>query len=202
MGKGFVSSVKLTGEDDFKKALNGITDNLRTLSSEMKVVTSQYDKNDKSAENLTSQNEVLRKKIKEQEEAVRVYKNALEQAKTETGENSVTTQKWQANLNNAQADLNKLNRQLENNERTMSEATDGTKEETSALKDFGTEADNSGKKALSLGDIIKGNLISDAIKSGLSALASGIKKNRRRNDERYKRFRFGLWGLRTACRRC
>lgn len=176
MAGGFKSALKITGEDEYNKALKNIKENLKLLASEMKVVTSQYDKNDKSAENLTAQNKVLKREIKEQEEAVGTYKAALETARRETGESSDVTRDWQIKLNKAQADLNQMNRKLEENTRSMDQAESGTKEETSAVEDFGKEADKSGEKALSLGDIIKANLISDGIKSGLSALASGMKK--------------------------
>ena len=171
----FGGTVKLTGESEYKKALADITSNLKMLNSEMKVVTSAYDKNDKSVENLSSQNEVLNKKIDEQKKRVNVLTEALEKSKAETGENSDTTKKWQVELNNAQADLNKLNREVEQNEKAMDEAASATKDNAKAVEDFGEEAEKSGEKALSLGDIIKANLISDAIKGGLQALANGIK---------------------------
>ena len=174
MASSFGGSVKLTGESEYQKALRGISDNLKVLNSEMKTVTSQYDKNDKSAENLSSQNDVLNKKIEEQEQKVKVLNKALEDAKKETGDNSDTTKKWQTELNNAQADLNKLNRDLDTNKKTMQEAVQETKEEADAVEDFGKEADKSGDKALSMGDIIKANLISDAIVGGLSALGNAI----------------------------
>ena len=69
----FGGTVKLTGESEYKKALADITSNLKVLNSEMKVVTSQYDNNDKSAENLTQQNDVLNKKIAEQKEKVDIF---------------------------------------------------------------------------------------------------------------------------------
>ena len=171
----FGGSVKLTGESEYKKALSEISSNLKVLNSEMKAVTSAYDNNDKSVENLSSQNEVLNKKIEEQEKKVGILKDALAKAKDETGDNSDTTRKWQIELNNAQAELNKLNRNLDSNVNTMEEALTATKEEADAVEDFGEEADKSGDKALSLGDIIKANLISEAIIGGLKALANGVK---------------------------
>ena len=171
----FGGSVKLTGESEYQKALKEITGNLKLLGSEMKFTTSLYDQNDKSAENLSARNEILTKQVGEQEKKVSILKDALEQAKKETGENSETTNKWQIKLNEAQAELNKLNREVDSNYKAMQEATDGTKEEADAVEDFGKEAEKSGEKALSLGDIIKANLISDAIKAGLSALADGVK---------------------------
>ena len=171
----FGGTVKLTGESEYRKALSEISSNLKVLNSEMKTVTSQYDKNDKSVENLSSQNEVLNKKIEEQEKKVGILKEALAKSAEETGENSEKTKKWQTELNNAQAELNTLNRKVNENADAMKEAEQGTKEEADAVEDFGKEAEKSGEKALSLGDIIKANLISDAIKAGISAVVDGFK---------------------------
>lgn len=172
---GFGGTVKLTGESEYKKALADITGNLKVLNSEMKVVTSQYDRNDKSTENLSQQNEVLNKKIAEQKEKVDILSKALADAEQETGKNSSTSQKWQTELNNAQAELNKLVKNVNDNEKAMEQSADATEENAKSVEDFGKEAEDSGKKALSLGDIIKANLISDAIKAGLSALVDGVK---------------------------
>ena len=96
--KSFGGSVKLTGESEYQKALRGITDNLKVLNSEMKVVTSQYDKNDNSSQKLKATSEVLNKKIAEQESKVGILKEALAKAEQETGKNSTTTKKWQNDL--------------------------------------------------------------------------------------------------------
>ena len=152
-GKSFGGSVKLTGESEYQKALRGISDNLKVLNSEMKVVTSQYDKNDKSQEKLKATSEVLNKKIAEQESKIKVLKSALAQAEQETGKNSDTTKKWQIQLNNAEAELNDMNKEL---------------------KDQHSNLDKSGEKALKLGDIIKGNLISEGIIAGIKGLGKAI----------------------------
>lgn len=162
MATSFGGTVKLTGESEYRKALSNISNNLRVLSSEMKVVTSQYDANDRSVINLSKQNEVLSRKIEEQSQKVSTLKQALEDSKRETGENSTTTQKWQTDLNNAQAELNKLQRELNSN--------------STEIANFGKAEDEVGEKTTRLGDIIKGNLISSAITSGIKALGSTMKQ--------------------------
>ena len=119
----------------------------------MKVVTSQYDKNDSSSQKLKVTSEVLNKKIAEQESKVNILKTALADAEKETGKNSNTTKKWQVELNNAEAELNDLNKEL---------------------KDQHGNLDKSGEKALKLGDIIKGNLISEGIIAGVKGLGKAI----------------------------
>lgn len=160
--KSFGGTIKLQGESEYRKALTNISNNLKVLTSEMKVVTSQYDKTDKSTSNLTKQNEVLNKKIQEQKDKVDLLTKALEDSKKETGENSNTTKSWQVELNNAKAELNKLEKSVDDN--------------TKSINEFGDSEDDASDKTLKLGDVIKGHLISDAIKSGLKAVANGVKK--------------------------
>ena len=153
MAGSFGGSVKLTGESEYQKSLRGITDNLKVLNSEMKVVTSQYDKNDNSSQKLKATSEVLNKKIEEQKSKISILEKALKDAENETDKNSVTTKKWQNELNNAEAELNKMNREL--------------KEQHGNLE-------KSGEKALKLGDIIKANLISEGIMAGIKGLGKAI----------------------------
>ena len=151
--KSFGGSVKLTGESEYQKALRGISDNLKVLGSEMRVVTSQYDKNDNSSSKLKATSDVLNKKIAEQENKIKVLKSALADAEKETGKNSDTTKKWQMQLNDAEAELNDMNKEL---------------------KDQHGNLDKSSEKALKLGDIIKANVISEGIIAGIKGLGKAI----------------------------
>ena len=174
MASSFGGSVKLTGETEYRKALKDITNNLKVLNSEMKTITSQYDRNDKSVSNLSQQNEVLNKKIKEQEKVVKTLENALASAKEETGENSDTTKKWQIELNNAQSNLNKLQRELKSNNDTLDQQEKALQEVEDELKDYAEATDKAGQGSLSLGDIIKGNIISEGIITGVRALSNAM----------------------------
>ena len=161
MASSFGGTIKLTGESEYQKSLKAISENLKVLSSEMRVVTSRYDVNDRSTSNLSQQNEILTKKIDEQKHKVEVLTKALNDAKTQTDDNSSTTKKWETKLNDAQAELNKLERTLDSNEQEM--------------KNYGKATDDAGEKSSRLGDIIKGNLISEGIINGFKALGSAMK---------------------------
>ena len=67
---GFGGSVKLTGESEYRKALKEITLNLKEVSSEMKLVSAQYDKNDTSAEAVKARTEALTKQLNTQKTAL------------------------------------------------------------------------------------------------------------------------------------
>ena len=66
MADSFGLKIGLEGEKEFKKALADINQSFKVLGSEMKLATSQFDKNDKSVEALAARNKVLRKEIDEQ----------------------------------------------------------------------------------------------------------------------------------------
>ena len=64
----FGGAVKLVGESEYRAALRKITQNLKEVSSEMKLVASQYDKSDTSTEALSAKSEVLNKKLEQQKQ--------------------------------------------------------------------------------------------------------------------------------------
>lgn len=69
---GFGGAVKLTGEQTYRQALTRITQNLREVGSEMKVVSSQYAKSDTSQAALTARTEALNNKMSVQKEKLSV----------------------------------------------------------------------------------------------------------------------------------
>ncbi len=85
---GFGGSIKLTGESEYQKALRQITQNLKEVSSEMKVVTSSYDKNDKSIQALSSKQDVLNKKYNEQTNKLNTLKAQYSSMNSQYQENT------------------------------------------------------------------------------------------------------------------
>lgn len=68
MSENFGLKIGLEGEREFKRSLAEINNSFKVLGSEMKLVDSQFDKNDKSAEALTARNQVLNKEIDSQKQ--------------------------------------------------------------------------------------------------------------------------------------
>lgn len=131
--------IQIEGEAEFKKAIADINTSLKTMGTEMKAVTSAYDKGDTSSAKLTAQNQVLNKQIGTQKDKLSELTAMLDKSKEAYGENDSKTQKLQQSVNLATADLNKMERQLADNTSEL----DGTKK---GLDDAGNAADsNSGK---------------------------------------------------------
>ena len=172
----FGGTVKLEGESEYKKALRDITSDLKVLSSEMNVVTATYGKNNNGIASLTEKQRVLTEQISKQKEKVDTLKSALEKSKEIYGENSSQTKNWQVSLNKAEAELVGMENELKSNDKAMDDYNNSTKKQQKELDEFGNTTDDVGRKTLTLGDIIKANLISDAIKKGISELVNGMKK--------------------------
>lgn len=80
MSDNFGLKIGLEGEREFKKSLAEINNSFKVLGSEMKLVDSQFDKNDKSAEALTARNQVLNKEIYSQKQKIETLRSALANA--------------------------------------------------------------------------------------------------------------------------
>lgn len=113
MADNFGLKIGIEGEKEFKSALSDINQSFKVLGSEMQLVTSQFDKNDKSVQALASLNEVLNKEIDAQKNKIETLRAALQNASESFGENDRRTQNWQIQLNKAQAELNGMERELE-----------------------------------------------------------------------------------------
>ena len=70
MADNFGLKIGIEGEKEFKKALSEINQSFKVLGSEMKLVSSQFDKNDKSVQALSARNTVLNKEIEAQKNKV------------------------------------------------------------------------------------------------------------------------------------
>lgn len=159
--------IGIDGEAEFRKSINAINQNIKTLGTEMAAVTSAYDKNDKSTANLTAQNEVLNKQITAQKEKLEKLNEGLAECTKKYGENDEKSLKWQAAVNTATAELNKMERQLAENNQALEDTGDG-------INDVSKNLDDAGSAGIKFGDILKANILSDAIISGVKALASAV----------------------------
>ena len=154
--------IGVDGEREYRNQINQIIQQSKTLESQMKLVASQFTATTSAEEKTAKTAAVLTKQIDTQRERVKLLAEQTGKAAAKYGEADSRTQKWQQALNEAQASLNKMQGDLR--------AT------TAEMRDMDDAMDDGAKKALSFGDVLKANLASDAIVSGVKALASAIKE--------------------------
>lgn len=150
MSENFGLKIGLEGEKEFKKSLADINNSFKVLGSELKLVDSQFDKNDKSTEALTARSEILNKEIDSQKQKIETLRSALANAAESFGENYRRTQSRQIQPNNAQAALNGIDRELSSNRTASEKAAKSFDEARDEAKDFSDsvkKADETGKDA-------------------------------------------------------
>ena len=184
----FGLKIGLEGEREFKRAITDINREMRVLGSEMKLVASQFDKNDKSAEALTARNQVLGKEIEAQKAKIQTLKSALDNSATSFGENDSRTKNWQIQLNNAQATLNGLEGELKENNSALSkfaDEADGAGDDAktaakdtghleNAVDELGSQMDGTSSKTRIFGDVLKASLAAEAVVGGVKAIGHAI----------------------------
>ena len=147
----------LSGEKEYKQAISEIGSGMKVLDSEMRKVSSAYAQNADSVEALNAKNDVLGRKISTQTEKIEYLRAALQQSAEKYGEADKRTMQWQTSLNNAEADLNNLNNQLDENKQKIAD---------------------SGKEMGNLGDVVNGLTsklgiqLPDSMKSSMNAMGS------------------------------
>lgn len=122
--------IGIDGEKQFRSELNSIGQQLRTLNTEMKAVTTAFDANESSQKRLATQSDVLTRQLSLQEQQVTEIQKALDYAKANYAENSNEVQRWQQALNNATADLNRTKAEIE--------AVNNEMKNTSVVSQFGS----------------------------------------------------------------
>ena len=115
----------LSGEKEYKQAISEIGSGMKVLDSEMRKVSSAYAQNADSVEALNAKNDVLARKIFTQAEKIEYLRAALQQSAEKYGEADKRTMQWQASLNNAEAELNNLNNQVDENNQKIAESEKG-----------------------------------------------------------------------------
>ena len=153
MSKSIGLKIGVEGEAAFRKSIQGINTDMRTLKSEMSLATSAFDRNDQSQEKLAAQSKVLTKQIETQKDKIKETTAMLEKSRIKYGETDTKTQSWKQTVNGATTDLNKMELQLSdvNTKLTATQSkmvafTTSAEGMATKLNSVGTSLSNAGQK--------------------------------------------------------
>ena len=104
--------IGIDGEKEFRDELRNINQQLRTLGSEMKAVTSAFDANAESQDRLSAQAQVLTNQIDAQEKKLQQLQKGLDASAEKYGKNDTRTLRWAQAVQDATAELNRMRTQL------------------------------------------------------------------------------------------
>lgn len=188
--------IGIDGEAEFRKQIQQITENIKTLGSELKVVASAADAEGESIDSLSQKNEILTKTIGQLEDRLTAQRNMLDRATEKYGEADSRTQKWQRTVNATETELNQLRAQINKNNTAMDKLESGTRDADDAMDDLGDAAESAGGK-LSAMTVAMGNLIASGIQAAISAVGNLV-SSLWNLDEATEEFRRAQGRLNTA----
>ena len=154
--------IGIDGEKQYRAEIQQIIQQGKTLKSQMDAVSSAYQNADDKEKALTDVSKTLNDQIKNQSALVDKLKDAVAKSTAKTGENSETTLKWKEQLHKAETELNKMSGQ--------------TAESAAGVEEFAKQEGKATEKTRIFGDVLKANLLSEAIKSGMKFLVDNAKK--------------------------
>lgn len=162
--------IGIDGYAAYRKNMNNIIQQSKTLAAEMKAVTSAYDDNDKSQEKLTQQAEVLNKQIQVQQKRIAALKGAVEDSAKIYGESANQTLKFQEELSKATVALNRMQQELDGIQGELDGTDSGMDDLADSIEDAGDAAEQGGDGFTTMKGIIA-DLASNAIQAGISAVS-------------------------------
>lgn len=108
----FGGAVKLTGESEYRAALRNISQRLKEVSSELKLVSSQYGKNDTSIEALTAKQTALTHQLEEQKAKLSTLREQYTKMGSEYQQNKEKHEQLVASYNREKSELERIGREL------------------------------------------------------------------------------------------
>lgn len=104
--------IGIDGEAEYRKQINQIIQETKTLKSEYEKVGSSMQKGQTTLKQNAEQHRILGEQIEKQREKVKQLSSMLEEASKKYGENDTKTLKWKQAVNEATTELNRLENEL------------------------------------------------------------------------------------------
>ena len=153
--------IGVDGEKEYRQQISQIIQQSKTLASEMKLVSASFTAATSAEEKNAKTAAVLTKQIATQRQYIAALAAQAGKAAAIYGTNSVQAQKYEEQLNKARTKLLEMQHALQDTEH--------------GVKDLGNEMDSGGDKAISFGDVLKANILSELVVDGLKKMADAVK---------------------------
>lgn len=154
--------IGMEGEREFREKINQTNQALKTLAAEGKAVTSSFNDETDAEKKAAAQKDVLSRQIETQKDKLALLEKGLKESAQMYGEADTRTMKWQQAVHEATAKLNGMEQELDDVDKSVDESTDSMEDAGNAAKGWA--------------DVMKGQLLADAVKTGLKSIANLGKK--------------------------
>lgn len=178
MGVNIGPKIGIDGEPEYRKTINNLIQQSKTLDAEMKAVTASFDANTTAQEQAAARSGVLTKQIKVQEQRVAELSKMLQAASGKYAENDNKVLEWQQALNNAKADLLKMERELREATEELEDMGDAADDAAIPLRSAGRAMDDAAGGAFTLGKALTAGGIIEGGKAIIGVLVDLIERTK------------------------
>lgn len=162
---------------ELKKSMQEARKQVAYANSEFKAVSSSMDDWNKSSDGLNAKLKQLKSNLDSQETVLKEYENILEEVKKEYGENSKEAVEYATKLNNQQAVVNKIKKEMAGYEDALVEVSNAEKIASKTGKEVAEVLDEMANNSENAGDgftVFKG-AIATFVGNGLTSLVGGLR---------------------------
>lgn len=156
--------IGVDGEPEYRAKINNIIQQAKTLKSEMKLVSAEFDDNSSAQERAAAQSKVLERQVDVQRQRVAALNEMLEKSTKKYDENDDKTLQWKQAVYEATAELRKMERELN----PLPESID----------DVGEAMDDASDSTFKFGDALKAGTIIEAGKAIISTLIDIVEETK------------------------
>ena len=157
--------IGIEGEKEYRQQLKAIISETKNLDSAMSKTASEWTKNTSQMTKNKAAAQTLVQQIALQNEKLQIMNQFLEQSAAKFGENAAETQRWNRIINETTANLNNMNKELENLGGAENFSDLSTK-----FADVGTSLQNAGAKMAMVGGIMTATITAPLVAAGKSAV--------------------------------
>lgn len=169
--------IGITGESEFRKQIRQVNEQIKTLGTEMKATEAAFEGQEKTEEALTAKSRILTEEIAKQREKVALLTRGLQESAEKYGENDERTLKWQQAVNNATAQLSRMEHELDATTAELNSEGKAADDAGKETKDAGDDAEDSAKGWKALGSTVEavGAAMAAAAAAAAAAIAAAAK---------------------------
>lgn len=160
----------------YRKAMEGYAGKQEQASEKIKELQEALDREEKAMDAMGASAGSNTQALEEQAKVIEDLKQKLALAEEGYGKAEQKAKGYQASLNNATAELNEMKADLAATNRYMEEAEKSADKCARSIDEYGAETHEATEKTNIFGDVLKANLASEAIISGVKRLGSRIRE--------------------------
>ena len=160
----------------YQKAMETSAQKQEQAANKVNDLQAALDKAEKEMDQMADSAGDNSQAMEEQSKVIDDLKNKLALAEEGYNRAEQKTKSYQTALNNATAELNTMQDDLDQTARYMKEAEDSTDKCATSIDEYGKETQEAAQKTSVFGDVLKANLASEIVIAGVKKLADGIKE--------------------------